>query len=53
MDLMQLHPKVADDSGDLLRQMEPQDAAVAACVSFCSMVTNYFLLLSFVQAPWI
>jgi hypothetical protein len=27
MDLMQLHPKVADDSGDLLRQMEPQDAS--------------------------
>jgi len=27
MDLMQLHPKAADDGGDLLRQMEPKDAS--------------------------
>jgi hypothetical protein len=27
MDLMQLHPKAADDGGDLLRTMEPRDAS--------------------------
>jgi hypothetical protein len=27
MDLMQLHPKAANDGGDLLRTMEPKDAS--------------------------